>query len=29
MFEIVSVIFMLFLGRGSFSGRLRFFPGEV
>ena len=25
MFEIVSVIFMLFWGRGSFSGRLRFF----
>ena len=25
MFEIVSVMVMLFLGRGSFSGRLRFF----
>ena len=25
MFEIVSVIVMIFLGRGGFSGRLRFF----
>ena len=25
MFEIVSVMVMLFLGRRSFSGRLRFF----
>ena len=25
MFEIVSVMVMLFLGRGSFSGRMRFF----
>ena len=25
MFEIVSVMLMLFLGRGSFSGRMRFF----
>ena len=25
MFEIVSVVVMLFLGRGRFSGRLRFF----
>ena len=25
VFEIVSVMVMLFLGRGSFSGRLRFF----
>ena len=25
MFEIVSVMVMVFLGRGSFSGRLRFF----
>ena len=25
MFEIVSVMVMLLLGRGSFSGRLRFF----
>ena len=25
VFEIVSVMVMVFLGRGSFSGRLRFF----
>ena len=25
VFEIVSMMVMLFLGRGSFSGRLRFF----